>query len=333
MHNNSYRYTLDKSSKKFYCPHCNKRKFVRYIDTETNEYLPNKYGRCDREINCPYHLNPYKDGYAKGNTTLTQIPFKKRVKPQLTFIPKTILKQTQKGYENNIFIQNLLHNIPYPFKVKSIESIIALYQLGTINKGFRKGATTFPFIDVNKQIRTIQVKQFDVNNHTTGTDFLHSMIDRYYKKNNTQQPLWLTAYLKNDLKVSCLFGEHLLNKYPNHSVALVEAPKTAIYATLYFGLPNIKNLIWLAVYNLSSLNGNKVKVLKGRNVILFPDLSKNGKAFTDWSNKAKQFEKQLPNTKFIVSNLLELNAKDNERNNGYDLADFLIKQDWRAYQK
>ncbi|GAB3795006.1 DUF6371 domain-containing protein [Spirosoma humi] len=34
----------------------------RYVDTLTNEPLPEIYGRCDRESNCGYHLNPYKKG-------------------------------------------------------------------------------------------------------------------------------------------------------------------------------------------------------------------------------------------------------------------------------
>jgi len=46
---NEYRYILDKSSKKFICPVCNKKKLVRFIDTETNGYLIGDFGRCDDE--------------------------------------------------------------------------------------------------------------------------------------------------------------------------------------------------------------------------------------------------------------------------------------------
>ena len=34
-----FKYSLDKSSKKFICPSCGKRRFVRYINQITNEYL------------------------------------------------------------------------------------------------------------------------------------------------------------------------------------------------------------------------------------------------------------------------------------------------------
>lgn len=63
---NQHRYKLEKGSKKHHCPECRKRRFVRYIDTDTSEYLPHLYGRCDRESKCAYHLNPYKDGYGKA---------------------------------------------------------------------------------------------------------------------------------------------------------------------------------------------------------------------------------------------------------------------------
>lgn len=51
-----FKYTLDPSSKKFVCPDCEKKRFVRYINVKTKEYAPEEFGRCDREQNCG-HLN------------------------------------------------------------------------------------------------------------------------------------------------------------------------------------------------------------------------------------------------------------------------------------
>ncbi|WP_288954489.1 DUF6371 domain-containing protein [uncultured Polaribacter sp.] len=332
-----YRYIFEKGSKKHQCPACHKKRFVRYVDVYTQEYLPEIYGKCDREMNCGYHLNPYKNGYAKDNTIKDDFVYqisKPIVKPKPVFIPKDVFYKTRKAYEENTFIQNLLNNIAFPFESEDIEKIIAQYHLGTITKGYRKGATTFPFIDIDNNVRAIQVKQFDKFNHTIGTDFLHSIIEKHYKRNKQQIPIWLKGYNKNETKVSCLFGEHLLSKYPLNPVALVEAPKTAIYGTLYFGFPNNpKNLLWLAVYNLSSLNINKCKALKGRNVYLFPDLSKEGKAFNLWSNKAQKIQQQLENSFFKVSDLLEELAPNQDKEEGKDIADYLIKLDWHKFRK
>lgn len=344
--NTELRYIFEKGSKKHLCPNCDKKRFVRYIDTETSEYLSELYGRCDRESKCGYFLNPYKDGYAKaiwkqeqGNKTDWKPQQTKRIKksvnkPKRAFIPVEVFNRTRAGYEQNTFIQNLLTRVAFPFEVQDIEKVISLYHLGTVQNGYRKGANTFSFIDVQGNVRAVQVKQFDKLNHTTGTDFLHSIIEKHHTRNNKPLPEWLEAYNKNETKVSCLFGEHLLSKYPHNPVALVEAPKTAIYGTLYFGFPKQpKNLLWLAVYNLSSLNLNKCKALKGRNVYLFPDLSKDGKAFELWSNKAAEIQKQLQGTYFQVSDLLEKLAPQQDKEQGKDVADYLIKQDWRLFRK
>jgi hypothetical protein len=342
-----HRYKLQQSSVKHLCPNCNKRRFVRYIDTVKDEVLPEIYGRCDREANCSYQLNPYKDGYAKniteqerGNITQHWTPKRtinraKPNKPEPVFIPFDVLQRTLKpeGYEQNTFIQNLLSRVPFPFEANEVEKVVSLYYLGTIKSGYRAGGITFSFIDQIGNIRAIQVKQFDESNHTTGTDFLHSIIDKHYQKKSQPAPEWLEGYKTNEIKVSCLFGEHNLNKYPHNPIALVEAPKTAIYGTLYFGFPEqATNLLWLAVYNLSSLNFEKCKALIGRDVYLFPDLSKDGKAFELWTEKAKELESKIQGAKFTVSNLLEQRANEIERANGCDLADYLIKQDWRTFQ-
>lgn len=341
-----HRYIFEIGSKKHRCPNCDKKRLVRYIDTQTSEYLPDHYGRCDRESKCGYFLNPYKDGYAKaiweqeqGNKTDWKPQQPKRIKkpvnkPKRSFIPVEVFNRTRAGYEQNTFIQNLLTRVAFPFEVQDVEKVISLYHLGTVQNGYRTRANTFPFIDVQGNIRAVQVKQFDEQNHTTGTDFLHSIIEKHHTRNNKPLPEWLEAYNKNETKVSCLFGEHLLSKYPYNPVALVEAPKTAIYGTLYFGFPERPtNPIWLAVYNLNSLNLNKCKALKGRNVYLFPDLSKDSKAFELWSNKATEIRKCLQGTYFHVSDLLEQLAPQQDKEQGKDIADYLIKQDWRSFRK
>lgn len=348
--NQPHRYSLEKGSKKHHCPDCNKKTFVLYIDTETGNYLPEQYGRCDRESKCSYHLNPYFDGYAKavweqerGNRSELPNnwkPQRKKIIPQPTpepvFFDFDTFKQTlqPERYEKNTFIQNLFYRVQFPFEVDEVTKVIQLYRLGTVANGYRAGANTFPFIDIKGNVRAVQVKQFDEQNHTTGTDFLHSIIEKHHTRNNKPLPEWLEAYTKQDKRISCLFGEHLLSKYHSNPVALVEAPKTAVYGTLYFGLPETpESLIWLAVYNKSSFSFDKLNVLQGRFVYVFPDLSKDGNTFKEWETKAKEYESRLPGTRFIFSDLLEHKATGTERKQGFDLADYLIKQDWRLFRK
>ena len=348
--NQPHRYSLEKGSKKHHCPDCNKKTFVLYIDTVTGNYLPEQYGRCDRESNCSYHLNPYLDGYAKAiqeqdvgnrselpnNWKPQRINVTPRPTPEPVFFDFETFKQTlqPERYEKNTFIQNLFYRVQFPFEVDEVTKVIQLYRLGTVANGYRAGANTFPFIDIKGNIRAVQVKQFDEQNHTTGTDFLHSIIEKHHTRNNKPLPEWLRFYIEQDKRISCLFGEHLLSKYHNNPVVLVEAPKTAVYGTLYFGLPETpENLIWLAVYNKSSFSFDKLKVLQGRFVYVFPDLSKNGNTFKEWETKAKEYESRLPGTRFIFSDLLEQLAPEQDKSEGYDIADYLIKQDWRIFRK
>lgn len=344
---NEYRYILDTGSKKFVCPECGKKRFVRFIDTTTGEYLPEIYGRCDKGDG-HYFLNPYNDGYSRdvwskeniGRTFIPRrmmAPVKRKAQPpaEPVYFDFKTFKRTlnPEYYEGNIFIQNLFNRVPYPFEPADVTRVIELYRLGTIPSGYRAGAVTFPFIDVDGNVRAVQVKQFDETNHTTGTDFLHSIISKYYKETGKDQPEWLEKYMSQDKKVSCLFGEHLLNEFPSNRIALVEAPKTAVYGTLYFGLPKTPDqYLWLAVYNKSSFSLDKVRPLQGRFVDVFPDLSKDGGTFREWESKAKEFERQLPGTQFNMYDFLEMEAPQADRVKGEDIADYLIKLDWKDFR-
>ena len=125
-----------------------------------------------------------------------------------------------------------------------------------------------------------------------------------------------------------------MNKYPHNPIALVEAPKTALIGSIYFGLPdNPNNYLWLAVYNKSSLNYAKCKALKNRKVVLFPDTSKDAITFNEWKEKAEKIQEQLPNSTFEVSEMLEQLATDKQKEKGIDLADILINYDWKTFRK
>jgi len=116
----------------------------------------------------------------------------------------------------------------------------------------------------------------------------------------------------------CFFGEHLLTSC-RKPIAIVESEKTAVIASVY-----LPQFIWLAVGSLNNLNEEKCKILKGRFVSLFPDI--NG--YERWSNKAKELAHLA---KFTVSDLLEKRATENERANGFDIADYLQQYDPKEF--
>ena len=63
----------------------------------------------------------------------------------------------------------------------------------------------------------------------------------------------------------CLFGEHLLTRYPERIVALVEAEKTAV-----IGAGFIPENVWLATGGRSGVN-DRVDILKNRKILVFAD--------------------------------------------------------------
>lgn len=134
---------------------------------------------------------------------------------------------------------------------------------------------------------------------------------------------WVHNKLKNSCKLpedfnlqKCFFGEHLLKIYPDKQVAIVESEKSSVIASCI-----VPDLVWLAAGNLNGLSIEKCQVLKGRNVTLFPDLG----AYEKWILKAEEIEKQY-NCKLSISNLLEEEATETERQNGLDIADYIIEE-------
>jgi len=107
-------------------------------------------------------------------------------------------------------------------------------------------------------------------------------------------------------------------------VCVVEAPKTAVIASLYF-----PNFVWLAVGALTYLTADRCKALtdgtpRGRKVILWPDL--NG--YDLWKERANK----LSADRWKVSGFLEQVATNEERSKGLDLADYLPRYHYKDFR-
>ncbi|WP_146616146.1 DUF6371 domain-containing protein [Chitinophaga dinghuensis] len=251
---------------------------------------------------------------------------KKCAKTSACYIPIEVLEQSQQGYNVNRFTL-YLNNL---FGADITDDLIKHYHIGTSGSRW-PGATVFWWMDITGKVRAGQVKQFDITGHTvksaTGkshTTWIHSILQYTHEQKQENLPAWLTDYLQQGGNyVSCLFGEHLLKENTVKPVALVEAPATAIVASVY-----MPEFIWLATGSLSYLSVERATALKGRKVVLFPDLSQNGNAYAKWEHVAKK----LSDFMFIqVSDLLEKNATEEERRQGLDLRDFLTRYRFSSF--
>jgi hypothetical protein len=179
-----------------------------------------------------------------------------------------------------------------------------LYNIGTSKHW--NGATVFWQMDRNNKIRS-------------GKIMLYDSLSGKRIKQPFNHITWVHKLLKlKDFNLSqCFFGEHLLKQ--NKPIAIVESEKTAIIASAY-----LSKFTWLAVGSLNNLSAQRCKILEGKTVVLYPDL--NG--YNLWKEKADKIAQET-DIKFIVSDLLEKNANNEERKNGLDLADYLVKFPWQ----
>jgi hypothetical protein len=291
-----YRYNLDKSSKKFHCPNCNKKTFVRYFDIEKKEYLPIEFGRCDRENNCGYHSTP------KGEFTNT---YEVKFTPPLptSYHPYNLVSQSGRNYKQNNFIQ-FLKTI---FSESDIKKVILKYLMGTSK--FWDGATVFWQIDSQQKVRHGKVMLYDIetgkrSKKDNGKAFIHSV----------------RSLLKLDnfnLK-QCLFGLHLINENETRTVGLVESEKTAIIMSLFK-----PQYVWLATGSLQGFKYEMLKPIKDYNIIAFPDKSE----YPNWLNRAMDLNDF--GFKIKVSKAIE----NLECKKGTDLADIYLDEVRTSTQK
>lgn len=281
-----YRYSLDKSSKKFICPRCDKKKYVKYIDNETNAYLEDGSGRCDNDSSCKYHRYPNK------NSVLTEYVVPIVIRPAST-IQSDFLTLCNRNFEENNFIKFLKNY----FSKEEIESVISRYKLGTSKHW--SGATVFWQINAQNSVMAGKVMLYDsVTCKRVKTPYNHIQ--------------WVHKLLKlQDFELQqCLFGLHLTNDSTIKKIAIVEAEKTAIIMSLF-----LPNYIWLATGGKGNFSKKMLLHIKEFTILAYPDKIE----YNDWNKTALQLQKE--GFKIKCSRFIE----DKNVPEGTDLADIYIE--------
>jgi len=310
-----YDFQLEKysgSKSRFICPSCGiKNKFTRYINIDTNEYLGETVGRCDRESSCGYHYTPKE--YCNDNVINYHKPSliikPSIVQPPIDYMSFDAVKRSMYEFDTSNFAIWLISL----FGESIAKKALLKYHVGRSKLDNGK-ANIFWRIDINSKVRTGKIMYY---NPIIG------------KRNKKQTPTWTHVQLKPFNLRLCFFGEHLLKEYQNSSIGIVESEKTAIIASIYY-----PEYIWLATGGASGCKWREYSVynvLKNRNVVLFPDFgfynrSKGITCFQEWSKRGSEIS-EIPNFKIKVNSLLEDVTDESERVNDYDLADFLVKRD------
>jgi len=231
----------------------------------------------------------------------------------IAYIPVVKLERSLSNYNRNTFAVYLTKL----FGKQTAMELIIKYFIGTPED--EDFSTVFWQIDLSGNIRTGKSLSYEILYHEETFSGINC---KMIKNTFPSFELMHTPYKKYGFSFKqCFFGEHLLHD-TKKPIAIVEGEKTAVIASIY-----MPQFIWLANCGANYLTAQKCSVLKGRTVLLFPRISN----FDAWKEKKKELVRSMPGTNFDVSEALSKNATYEMREEDYDIADYLIRFDWRSF--
>lgn len=298
------------------CPNCgDRRSFVYYVDEQGTPLHPS-VGRCNHESGCGYHYTPKQyfqdhpecrtqNDFSFGGQRVEQKPKLVSQSSAIGYIPFHYVEKSQSVHSNFFRFLSTLLTAYYGSKAREVLTrLLEEYRLGTT----RDGAVIFWQIDRNGKVRTGKVMQYNQEDghriksrHTSAVNWIHSML----KKQQVLSEEWQLS--------QCLFGEHLLNGNSDKVVVLVESEKSAVIGSAIF-----PGYVWLATGGKSQMREEKLRVLTGRTVLLFPDAD----GYAEWEQRAGN----MTYCKAIVSDIIEKNATPEQKAAHIDIADWIIYQ-------
>ena len=213
---------------------------------------------------------------------------------KMLVLPMSMVERTQNAAnaDTDILIRWIMDMINWDYvQRKRISEVLNDYHVGH----GKNGHTIFWQIDEVNNVRTGKMMKYKSDGHRDreapwNFDWIHSTLSRHWdaeKHEMTDEPPYPYPHLYNpDRQEPCLtfFGMHLLNKYPNATVNIVESEKTAMLMAIAYG--NHATQVWMACGGLEMLSRERMKPIidQSRKVVLYPDRD----GIAKWKAKAKQ---------------------------------------------
>lgn len=295
---NNNRFHLQKKGRKHTCPQCgSKKSFRRYIDELTGKELAEDCGICDHVNRCGYHYPPRElfreHPELKTHDKQEYTPVKKNIQPQV-FVQKEFFDMAwvEKAAERQSTFRTWFEGLPFDDDVK--QKVLAEYYVGAtaddkIINGVNHGpAAVFWMIDEQQRVHDGKMIAYKPDGHRVEGwgNYVRSICEK--KKMGPQ--------LQETEKV--FFGLHLLNRYPEKTVCIVESEKSALVCACRW-----PEYIWMATGGCGNLQLRKLRPLMSRHLVVWPDSGE----FKKWSgiiqksghghyNVVEMLERYAPNT-------------------------------------
>ena len=226
--------------------------------------------------------------------------------PPAMVMERELVKQTMRASNSQNLFYHWMNSLPWTdIQRTRLQNTLWQYCVG----GWIDGRVVFWQIDHEGQPRAAKLMTYKKDGH----------------RDKTHKPGWL--YNQDGIRQKCkpeehtvlhpLFGAHLLKRYPDATINIVESEKTALIMANYYG--NIDRQLWLACGGLQQMKLDAMQPLidQGRTVWLWPD--RDGQQ--DWQQLADKLGSENVNvyTKFYDEYWIE---EDGEK---ADCADITIR--------
>lgn len=229
----------------------------------------------------------------------------KEIHKEMLVMSREMVKEIVSSKQANIFIEWFRH-LPWTDEQRSrVELMLWTYCVAP----WRDGRVCFFQIDDQGRARGGKLMRYDVNGKRIKTEnpgWVHNQ-DGYREQCDMEH---------HEFRAS-LFGLHLLNKYPNAAINIVESEKTALVCATTYGHPE-RNL-WMACGGMKFLKTESLQPIidSGRRVWLWPDMD----GLSDWRDKLQHLlsDKFVITTQFLDSHWIETDGPK------ADVADIIIR--------
>lgn len=177
--------------------------------------------------------------------------------------PMELVKPYMHHTEDNVLLTWMLKLPMNDAHKHNLRNMIELYFVGTSLKGYTKGWTIWPQVDMNMKLRDMKFMAYKPDGH----------------RDKEHNPNWMSSMLARAGQFDadkyesrrCLFGLHLAELFPYAEVCLVESEKTAVICSAF---SDPKRKIWMAVGGMQFFKAEMLEPLieNKRNIVVYPDV-------------------------------------------------------------